>query len=320
MSKKTAFLFPAFAMKYKGRARPCPDGLRDEVAGFLEKAAEVVEIDTAKFEGPDRPDCGDGLKQNLHQQVACYVNSCAVGSLLKKKKVPCDYVAGYSMGLFAALSHSSAVSFQDGLRLMQRTCTFAYEAVESGQYGMCVVMGLTAEQVGTLIAENCRGTEVTDVCSPLVVIASGRRSDLEKLLQAAQANGSLHEKLLPVSLPFHSSLLSQVEGRIRDFLGQIEVRRPACGIVSGVNQKVLASEDDVREEVAGNVSHPINWLETMGRLLALGVDVFAECGLSDSLCNLARKIDGDYQIYHPRKFDRLFTSMTRSKDGANHRD
>ena len=147
------------------------------------------------------------------------------------------------------------------------------------------------------------------VCGPQVVITSGARSELGGLLQAAERAGCLHCRFLPVSLPFHSSLLRPTEERIKGFLAQIQIRRPACGIVSCVSQKVLDSEEDVREEIAGNVSRAISWLDTMGRLLALGVNLFLECGLSEGLCKLARSIEGDYQIYHPRKFDRLFASM-----------
>ena len=309
MNRKIACLFPAFAMRYKDSRRECFDGFQDEVARFLAEASAVVEINARKLEEPGRFVLDDELENSLQEQYVCYINSCAVGSLLKKRNIICDYVAGYSMGLFAALYHSSAVSFQDGLRLMHHTCTFAHEAVESGRYGMAVVTGRTADEIGALIAESCPDVEVTDVCGPQVVITSGTRSELARLLQAAEGEGCLHCDFLPVSLPFHSSLLRQAEDRIRGFLAQIQIRRPACGIVSCVDQKVLDCEEDVRREVAGNVSHPINWLETMGRLLALGVGLFVECGLSENLCKLARNIDGGYEIYHPRKFDKLFASM-----------
>lgn len=310
MSRKVACVFPAFAMKYRDFGRECLDGYQHEVARFLARASAVVQLDARRFESPGQFVLEDPLQDDLQAQYVCYLDSCAVGSLLKKRKIACDYVAGYSMGLFAALYHSSAVSFEDGLRLIQNTCTFAHQAVRGGDYRMGVVVGLTADEVGTLITQNCQQVEVADVCGPRVVIASGRRFDLERLLQVSQAEGSLQSKLLPVAIPFHSSLLGEVEGRIRQFLGQLEIRSPACGIVSCVDQKVLSSEEDVREEAAGNVSRPINWFKTMNRLLELGVDVFVECGLSESLCNLARNIDGDYQIYHPRKFDRLFALLS----------
>ena len=284
------------------------DGYQDEVAGFLDQAAAVVDIDMRKVESPDKFVLGDELQNDLQDHYVCYVDSCAIGSLLKKRKLSCDYVAGYSMGLLAALYHSSALSFEDGLRLLHHACTFAHEALEVGKYGMGVVVGLTAEEVGALIAGNCPEVEVTDVCSPRVVIASGKRSDLEKLLAVSEMEGSLQSKLLPVSAPFHSSLLRPVEGKIRDLLKDIEIHSPACGIISSVHQKALSSVEDVREEIAGNVSHPIHWLNTMTKLLELGVDLFVECGMSESLFRLARNLEGRFQFYHPRKFDRLFAS------------
>jgi [acyl-carrier-protein] S-malonyltransferase len=332
-SRKLACLFPAFAMRYKDSGRssgfqpdairssgfqpdtenchPEPDllGYDDEVAGFLAQASRVVEIDPGKFQQHGELVLGDGLQDDLQEQYACYVDSCAVGSLLKKRHIDCDYVAGYSMGLFAALYHSGAVSFADGLRLTHTTSTLAHQAVDDGQYGMGVVVGLTADQVGRLIAQHCPQVEVADVCGPHVVIASGRRSDLERLLEVCLSDGSLHARLLPVTIPFHCSLLRGVEGRMRGFIRQIQIRPPTCGVVSCVNQQVLSTEEDVREEAVANVWHPIRWFQTMRRLLELGVGVFVECGLSDRLCELARNLEGDYQIYHPRKFDRLFASL-----------
>jgi len=322
--RKVACLFPAFAMRYKdfsrrsgfppdaGNCQAEPDlpGYQEEVAGFLAQASAAVEIDASKFERPGESVLGNGLQDDLQEQYACYVDSCAVGSLLKKRKIACDYVAGYSMGLFAALYHSAAVSFEDGLRLIHTASTFAHEALDDGQYGMGVVVGLTADQLGGLIAEHCREVEVADVCGPHVVIASGRRSDLQTLLEVSAAEGCLHARLLPVCIPFHSSLLRGVEGRMRGFLRQMQIRPPACGVVSCVDQKVLSTEEAVREEAATNVWHPIRWFQTMNRLLELGVDVFVECGLSDRLCNLARNLPGHCQIYHPRKFDRLFAAVT----------
>ncbi len=308
-STKVACLFPAFAMRYSDFGRKCLDGYQDELARFLADAAAVVRIDRRKFESPGEFVLDDRLQDDLQEQYVCYVDSCVVGSLLKKRKIDCHYVAGYSMGLFAALQHSSAVSFEDGLRLVHHTCMCAYEAVGDGEYGMAVVVGLTADEVAVLIAESCPEVEVADVCGPRAVIASGNRGDLARLLAASEQAGSLHSKLLPVSIPFHSSLLGQVEGRIREVLARIEIRAPACGVVSCVDQKVLSSAADVREEAAGNVWHPIHWFKTMRRLLELEVGVFLECGQSESLCNLARHIRGNYRMYHPRQFHRLFASI-----------
>ena len=307
---KVAFLFPAFSMKYRDFGRKPLDGYMDEVAGFLARASAIVEIDPRKFEKPGEFVLDDELQDDLQEHYVAYVDSCALASLLKKRRIRSDYVAGYSMGVFAALHHSSAVSFEDGLQLLHRVCTSAHEAVEGGAYGMGVVVGLTADEIAALIARTCPRVEVADVCAPRVVVASGTRSDLEKFFEASDTEGSMHSKFLPVTVPFHSVFLREAEDKIRRFLGQIDVRAPECGIVSCVNQTVLVSADDVKEEAVGNLWRPIRWYKTMRRMLDLGVDVFLECGLSDSLCNLARNVEGDFRTYHPRKFDRLIASRT----------
>jgi len=307
---KVAFLFPAFSMKYRDASPKPVDGYADEVARCLAQASAVVDINQRKFEGQGEYVLDDELQDDLQEHYVSYVKSAALASVLEKRGIRCDYVAGYSMGLFAALHHGAAVSFEDGLQLMHHVCTCAHEAVEGGPaYGMGVVVGLTADEVAVLIARNCPGVEVADVCAPRVVIASGTRGDLGTLFEVSEAKGSMHSRFLPVSIPFHSMFLREAEDRIRRFLGQIDIRPPACGIVSGVSQKVLVSEDDVKAEAVGNLWRPLRWYKTMRRLLDLDVDVFLECGLSDSLCTLARNVDGDFQTYHPRKFDRLIASL-----------
>lgn len=310
MNGKVAFLFPAFSMKYRDFSRKPLDGYLDEVAGFLAKASAVVDIDQSKFEKPGEFVLNDELQDDLQEHYVAYVDSCALASLLKKKRIPCDYVAGYSMGVFAALHHSAAVSFEDGLQLLHHVCTSAHEAVEGGAYGMGVVVGLTADEIGALIAQHCPQVAVADVCAPRVVVASGTCGDLEKLFAASEAKGSMHSRFLPVTVPFHSVFLREAEDKIRSFLDQIDIRPPECGIVSCVTQKVLISAEDVKEEAVGNLWHPLRWYKTMRRLLDLGVDVFLECGLSDSLCSLARNVEGEFRTYHPRKFDRLIASRT----------
>jgi len=306
---KVAFLFPAFSMKYRDASPKPVDGYADEVARLLTRASAVVEIDQRKFEVPGEFDLDHELQDDLQEHYVSYVESCALASLLERRGMRCDFVAGYSMGLFAALHHGAAVSFEDGLQLLHQVCTFAHEAVEGGAYGMGVVVGLTADEIAALIAQNCPEVEVADVCAPRVVIASGTRGDLGKLFEVSEAKGSLHSRFLPVTIPFHSVFLREAEDRIRRFLGQIDIRTPACGIVSGVNQRVLVSEEDVKAEAVGNLWQPLRWYKTMRRLLDLEVDVFLECGLSDSLCTLARNVEGDFQTYHPRKFDRLIASL-----------
>ena len=309
MNSKTGYLFPAFAMKYKDFSRPRGNGHDEEVQRSLERARRIVDLDMRKFDQPDKFLLDDPLQDALQEHYVCYIDNCAIGNLLERMKIPCDYVAGYSMGIFSALQHSGAVSFEDGLHIMRNICTFAHETVGEGTYGMGVIGGLKLDDVVGLINSHSPQVEITDICGPHLTIISGGRSEVEVVLDASIKAGSLQAKLLPVSLPFHSSLLKQVEGQTREMLDQIELRAPRFGIVSCLDQTVLLTAEAAREEIVRNVTHPINWYRTMHRLLDLGVNVFLECGLSDSLCKLAgRGLKGKYTTYHFRQFDRLFNS------------
>lgn len=306
---RQAFLFPAFSMKYRDFSRPPLDGYLEEVDRFLARASAVVGVDERKFERPADVVLDDPLQDDLQDHYISYVDGCALASLLNKRGAQADYVAGYSMGVFAALQHSGAVSFEDGLRLLHQVCVSAHQVAGPEPWGMGVIMGLTAEEVARLIDRTCPSLAVGDVCASRVVIASGRRQDLDRLFEAAEAAGSMRSRHLPVTLPFHSPFLRNAEGMIRGFLNKIDVRRPACGIVSAVDQQVLLTEDDVRTEAATNLWRPLRWHDTMRSLLAQGVRVFLESGLSDGLCNLSRSLDGDFQAYHPRKYDRFFGAV-----------
>lgn len=305
MNSKLACLFPAFAMKYREFHRKRPRGFAEKAKPLLERASALVEIDPRKYANPAEFFLDDPLEDDQQDQYVCYVDSCAVAGLLEDWGIPCHYVAGYSMGMFAAMHRSAALSFEDGLRLLRHTCMCVHRITSRDAFGMAFIVGFTPDEVGELAAAAGRAVHVADVCGPRVVILSGRRPDLEELVDLAQSEGALQARLLPVSAPFHSSLLGEAAASIEGFLATIEIRRPACPIVSCVDQKLLTTADDVRREGVQNVWHPINWYRTMTALLDLRVGRFVECGFSDALCNLTRNVGGDYEIYHPRRFDRL---------------
>ncbi|MFC2171213.1 ACP S-malonyltransferase [Acidobacteriota bacterium] len=300
MDSKIGFLFPAFGAGYDRGEKELFPGYREELARLLPRASEVVEIDRESFESP---------ANDLQAHYVCYINSCVVSNALKSLNIVSDYVAPYSMGLFAALYHVSSYSFEDGLLLTHNICRFALEAVDGGVYGMGVIIGLPYEQVVELIAKNCTRVELADLSNEHVAIASGWKPELEKLMQIAAEKGSLHTGIMPVSLPYHSSFLKATEGRIREFLNGLDIKSPAHKIISCTDQKVLTTVDEVRREVTVNVSHNINWFLTMKKMLELGVNLFVECGASESLTKQAKFFKGDFKVYHPRRFKKLFACI-----------
>jgi [acyl-carrier-protein] S-malonyltransferase len=104
--------------------------------------------------------------------------------------------------------------------------------------------------------------------------------------------------MLPITLPYHSRFMEKAKDQIREFLRDVNIHRPSVQIVSCVNQEVLSTAQDIREELYCNVSDKINWYKTMQKMLELGVNQFVECGMSKSLTQLAKFIKGKYDVFN----------------------
>ncbi len=310
MSASVAFLFPAFGMRYRGGVEPAPPGYEEERDRLFEIAAGVVPLGRPADAGGDADDAPSdpaaALRHSLDEHYRSYVGSCALAAVVAAEGVPCRAAAGYSMGLFAALQHAGAVSFEDGLRLIDHVVTVAHGILDGGDFGMGAAIGLTLGDVrGVIDRGGCR-VEIADVNAERVIVVSGPRSEVQRTLELCTAEGCLSTRMLPVTLPFHSSWMGPAEERIRSLLPRIAIRPPGCDLVSAVDRQVLRDESAVARELCSNIVSPLDWLGTMQALLGLGVDTLVECGFSESLCKLAKGLDGAPRTYHPKTFDQLF--------------
>ncbi len=295
--KKIGFMFPAFAMKFAG-SHPL---YQQELDRFLAVASKLVPVDLKRFK-----EMTDGvIEDELQAHYFCYINSGVVSTILQTQNIIPDYLAGYSMGLFAALCRSGAVSFEDGLLLMHNYYNLALHSIDDKKYRVGIIVGLTAERVDRLIGEHCKNVDIIDVSNEHVINVSGFSDEVIGLLKIA-AQQALHTKMLPITLPYHSRFMEKAKGEMRGFLRDVKLQTPAVPIVSCVNQKVLSTAQDIKDELYCNVTDNINWYKTMQKMLALGVNLFVECGMSKSLTQLAKFIDGDYKIYNINNLSKMF--------------
>jgi [acyl-carrier-protein] S-malonyltransferase len=293
-NKKIGFLFPAFAMKFTGNLSL----YQNEVDELTALAARHVSIDAKHFEEMK----AGSIEDELQAHYFCYINSGAVSTIMKK--INTEYVAGYSMGLYTAIFHSQAVSFEDGLLLMHNIYNIAFDSIDKKKYGMGVVVGLTYDSVNRLINDNSKDIEIIDISNEHVINVTGIYDDVVNFLEIA-GKTALSTKMLPITLPYHSKFTNNASEKIRQFLADIHIKPPVCKIISCVNQKVLSTAQDIKDELLINVSHSINWLKTMQKLLDLEVSLFIECGMSKSLTQLAKFINGDYKIYNINNFSKI---------------
>jgi len=269
---------------------------RDEVDKLLPLALKLVPIELKRFE-----EMANGIiEDELQAHYFCYINSCVVSNILKEKKMATDYVAGYSMGLYGGLYHSNVVSFEKGLLLMDDIYKIALNSIDEKKYGMGVIVGLTYNDVENLINENCENVDIIDVSNEHVINVTGIYNEVVNLVDIA-GKQAINTRMLPITLPYHSRFMKDAVNKIRDHMAAVELNTPRFPIISCVNQKIMASVEDVRDELYYNVNQQISWFKTMKKMLELKTKVFVECGMSKSLTQLARFVDGDFEIYDINK-------------------
>lgn len=203
------------------------------------------------------------------------------------------YMAGHSLGEYSALVASGALAFRDAVPLVRFRAEAMQEAVAAGVGAMAAVIGAD----DAAIADACREAAQDEVVEPVnfnapgQIVIAGHKAAVERAMIAAKARGAKRALLLPVSAPFHSSLLKPAAERLALRLAHVEIAAPTIPVVHNVDVETHASPDDIRTALAQQAAHPIRWTETVRWLAAHGVTNVVECGPGKVLAGLARRID-----------------------------
>lgn len=297
MTRGVGFLFSTFAMRRAEFAVQQLPGFSAYLQPLIDRAAPLVSIDANTFYYPGMGEVLNGLPQTQQVHYASYLEGVAAGSMAERLVGECDYAAGYSMGIYAALCHLGAITFEDGLRLMNRVCVAVHDAVADDEYAIGAIEGLTADAVRALIAKDAIAVALIDVYGPVTLVVSGKSDAVKAIIASAEQAGAVYVRHMPATAPYHTTDLRKVESDIRGYVQSTPVSRPRAILISALNQQPLATADDVREELARNVLQPMNWLATTQALVATGVTTLCECGSSASLANMAkREVPGAYEV------------------------
>ncbi len=203
------------------------------------------------------------------------------------------FLAGYSFGVYAAFFASGAVSFADGLAMMDAAYQLMAAQCHGRRFGMGVVLGLRESELAELAAApeflDVRQVNANnDACG----IFSGPREALARFLGAAKSRDALSAEMLDVAIPYHHPLfLADVSPRFHQFISGLAWREPATPLVSSVDQELLTSAAQLRDFAARNLSSPISWRKVVARLQAGGVGRIVECGPGVSLTQNGRFLD-----------------------------
>jgi [acyl-carrier-protein] S-malonyltransferase len=213
-------------------------------------------------------------------------------------------VAGHSLGEYTALVASGALAFRDAVPLVRFRAQAMQEAVPVGEGGMAAILGLSDDDVRAACAEasSVGVVEAVNFNAPSQVVIAGLKAAVERACELAKARGAKRALLLPVSAPFHSSLLKPASDRLREYLAGVEVRVPQIPLVNNVDVAIVSDPAAIKDALVRQAAGAVRWVESVQAMRRDGVTHLIECGPGKVLAGLTRRIDGELvasAIYDP---------------------
>jgi [acyl-carrier-protein] S-malonyltransferase len=210
-----------------------------------------------------------------------------------------SYMAGHSLGEYSALVAAGALAFRDAVPLVRFRAEAMQDAVAQGVGAMAAVIGGDDDAIAQACAEAAQGeiVEPVNYNAPGQVVIAGHRAAVERAMAAAKARGAKRAMLLPVSAPFHSSLLAPAAKRLAQRLADVDFAAPAVPVVHNVDVTTRDTAGAMRDARARQAASPVRWTETMRYLVTHGVTSAVECGPGRVLAALARRVDDSLATY-----------------------
>jgi [acyl-carrier-protein] S-malonyltransferase len=299
---KIAFVFPGQGSQYVGmgqalaQAYPAARAALDEADAALGGGLSALMAD-----GPE-----DELRKTRNTQPAILAVSTAAHRALVKEaggrfQFPIFY-AGHSLGEYSALVAAGAMQLGDAVKAVRQRGQFMQEAVPAGEGAMAAILGLDAQEVNKACAEAReqepgRVVEPANYNSPEQTVIAGHAAAVDKAIAICKTKGAKRALPLPVSAPFHCSLMSPVQPRLAEVLGNVPLKPPSAPVIANATAEPNTDTGRIVELLLTQVTAAVRWVETVQKMALNGVDTVIEIGPGKVLSGLARRIDKTLKVY-----------------------
>lgn len=292
---KLAMVFPGQGSQAVGMLRAYA-GLRgvDEVR---RQAGEALGEEFLRLldEGPQ-----DALNLTVNTQPAMLSAGYAAYRAWRELGGPApQFVAGHSLGEYTALVAAGSIDFVQCLPLVRFRARAMQEAVPEGQGAMAAILNLDDAAVRTACAEAAQGQVVDAVNfnAPGQIVIAGHKEAVARAMELCKAKGAKRALPLPVSAPFHSSLMRPAAERLRGYLAGVAVAAPACQLINNVDVRVETQPAAIKDALVRQAAAPVRWVETVRKMRTLGVTHVLECGPGKVLAGMVKRIEAGLQSF-----------------------
>jgi [acyl-carrier-protein] S-malonyltransferase len=286
---RLAFLFPGQGSQAIGMGKELAE-IYPVARRTFDEADEALgyKLFQVCCEGPD-----DQLRLTEITQPAILTVSMAAYRVLSENGLKPSFVAGHSLGEYSAHVAAGTFSFADAVRTVRKRGKYMQEAVPVGTGAMAAIVGMDLDRVTALCGDAARGDvcEPANINSPGQIVISGNAAAIERALKLAVERGAKKAVLLPVSAPFHCSLMKPAQDRLAADLGELRLQSPGIPVVCNVDAQLVEDAERSRDALIRQVTGSVKWEQSVRLLIDRGVQTFVEVGPGKVLWGLMRQID-----------------------------
>ena len=309
---KLAFVFPGQGAQKVGMGKDFFDNY-DVAKKMFKEADEALGYSIMKmcFEGPE-----EDLKLTANTQPAILTISCIANEILKENGVQPEITGGHSVGEYSALVAAGVLKFQDAVALVHKRGAYMQEAVPVGEGGMAAIIGVDREKIVEICQSVSAESPVQAVnfnCPGQIVIAGATRG-VELAVEELKAAGAKKAVILPVSAPFHSTLMKPAAEKLAVELDKVTLSDARIPVVANVNAQVLTKAEDIKASLVAQAASPVLWEDCVAKMKEFGADVLLEAGPGKTLCGFNRRIDKSIKSLNVEDVESLEKSLDYFKE------
>ena len=309
---KIAFLFPGQGSQYVGMGKSFYDS-DPEARAIFDDASDALGKDMADlcFNGP-----ADELTLTENTQPAILIHSIIALKTLRENGINAVLSAGHSLGEYSALVSAGSIRFLDAVKLVRKRGCFMQEAVPVNVGAMAAIIGLPVDKVREICDRVGSGDSVVqpaNLNSPEQTVVAGHKEAVEQVSLSAREAGAKKAVLLPVSAPFHCSLMKPAEIKLRVELEKTEFLDLSCPVITNTGASANTEGSLAREALARQVCSPVRWVETMQCIVSQGIRAVVEVGPKKALSGLLRRFNKGVECYQTDNLETLMKTVAALK-------